>query len=61
MVFIHLSAAVPALQELRRVLKHGGVVGLRDADEGANVLGPAWSLLEEARAREVLTRCSWPS
>ena len=53
MVFIHLNAPVLALQELRRVLKHGGVVGLRDVDEGATVLAPASSLLEQARALEL--------
>jgi ubiquinone/menaquinone biosynthesis C-methylase UbiE len=53
MVFIHLSAPVLALQELRRVLKRGGVIGLRDADEGATVLAPASPLLEQARDVEL--------
>jgi SAM-dependent methyltransferase len=53
MVFIHLNAPVLVLQELWRVLKPGGVVGLRDVDEGATVLAPASSLLEQARALEL--------
>jgi len=39
-VLMHLSEAVRALAELRRVLRPGGVAGVRDPDWGASLRAP---------------------
>ncbi|WP_190802627.1 methyltransferase domain-containing protein [Leptolyngbya sp. FACHB-261] len=49
-VMEHLQQPVKALQELHRVLKPGGVVGLRSPDWGGFLLAPASAELEEALA-----------
>ena len=47
-VLEHLSNPLQALKEMRRVLKLGGVIGVRDPDYGAGLWVPATPLLEEA-------------
>jgi SAM-dependent methyltransferase len=46
-VLMHLREPVRALMELRRVLRAGGVVGLRDPDLGAVLHAPITPLLEQ--------------
>lgn len=46
-VLMHLGEPVRALQELRRVLRAGGVLGLRDPDLGAVLHAPITPLLEQ--------------
>ncbi len=45
-VLMHLRDPVRALAEMRRVLRPGGIAGVRDPDLGAVVFTPATSLLE---------------
>lgn len=57
-VLYHLSDPQAALAEIRRVLRSGGVVGIRDADFDRDVLHPRPPAVQEAMAlvRRVLER-----
>src|SRR5688500_16074076 len=55
-VLMHLREPVRALEELRRVLRPGGVVGIRDPDWGAGLIAPTTPLLEKWRALFVRVR-----
>jgi SAM-dependent methyltransferase len=46
-VLMHLGKPVPALQQMHRVLRAGGVLGLRDPDLGAVLHAPITPLLEQ--------------
>lgn len=45
-VLWHLREPVQALAEIRRVLRLGGIVGIRDCDWGGRIYAPAMPLLE---------------
>jgi SAM-dependent methyltransferase len=46
-VLMHLREPVLALSELRRILRPGGVIGVRDPDGGGNVRAPTTPLLDQ--------------
>ena len=55
-VLMHLREPVRALAELRRVLRPGGIAGVRDCDWGGRIHAPATPLLEEWYALMVRVR-----
>ncbi len=52
-VLIHLREPVQALAEMRRVLRPGGIAGVRDPDLGAIFVTPDTPLLEQRRALHI--------
>ena len=46
-VLMHLREPVRALAELRRVLRPGGIAGVRDPDSGGDIIGPDTPLLQQ--------------
>jgi len=55
-VLMHLREPVRALVEMRRVLRPGGIVGVRDSDWGGRIHVPATRLLEQWYALTVRVR-----
>jgi SAM-dependent methyltransferase len=55
-VLMHLREPVRALAEMRRVLKPGGLVGIRDPDFGSILYFPMMPLKEHAALRERMQR-----
>jgi len=55
-VVMHLREPVRALAELRRVLRPGGIAGVRDPDFGASLYAPTTPLLERWLALRVQVR-----
>ena len=55
-VLMHLRQPVRALAELRRVLRPGGIAGIRDPDWDATLLTPTTPLLDRWRALRVRVR-----
>src|SRR5829696_6805262 len=49
-LLIHLEDRLAALQEIRRVLKPGGIVGISDNDHGVMCWEPSSALLRDAHA-----------
>jgi SAM-dependent methyltransferase len=55
-VLQHVAAPLDVLRELRRVLRPGGVIGVRDPDEGATLMAPLTAALERLRGLEMRLR-----
>jgi ubiquinone/menaquinone biosynthesis C-methylase UbiE len=55
-VLMHLREPVRALTEMRRVLRPGGIVGVRDCDWGGRIHAPMTPLLEQWYALTVRIR-----
>jgi SAM-dependent methyltransferase len=55
-VLMHLREPVRALTEMRRVLRPGGIVGVRDCDWGGRIHAPITPLLEQWYALTVWIR-----
>jgi ubiquinone/menaquinone biosynthesis C-methylase UbiE len=55
-VLMHLREPVRALAEMRRVLRPGGIAGVRDCDWGGRIHAPATPLLEQWYALTVRIR-----
>ena len=49
-LLIHLGDRLAALREIRRVLRHGGIVGISDNDWGVTCWEPSTALLRDAQA-----------
>jgi len=48
-VLYHLKTPRKALTELYRILKPGGVIGIRDLDNGRTIFTPSSQILDKAR------------
>jgi SAM-dependent methyltransferase len=55
-VLMHLHEPARALKEIRRILRPGGVAGIRDPDWGADLFTPLTPLLEQWRGLRVQVR-----
>jgi SAM-dependent methyltransferase len=55
-VLMHLREPVRALAEMRRVLRRGGIAGVRDSDWGGRIYAPRTALLEQWYALTVRIR-----
>jgi len=49
-VLMHMRSPLEVLGEIRRVLRPGGIVGVRDPDVGTGLLIPTTPLMEQLRA-----------
>jgi ubiquinone/menaquinone biosynthesis C-methylase UbiE len=54
-ILYHLKTPGSALTELHRILKPGGVVGIRDLDNGGTIFAPSNQKLGKARRRQRAT------